>query len=256
MRRPAVTECAVLFPRVLPLLSPFVSPLIWIESGTLKSEIERAEGDLVKERGAGVSTVDGPIMIPASQTFHPLVPRSEGGRRGEGGREGGRVRFHSDPLDCLQAGANSPKDFPETSEEPRPSSSSFPSAEYILFSLAESECKGRRNEEGTSVHDSRTSSPSASARLSRLRSVTVVRLLCFPSFARHSSFRGRTGKKESRGADSSARPSSDITFILFRALLAGPSSDSRLCPSLSRARADPFIFESFRIIALVLPART
>jgi len=34
--------------------------------------------------------------------------------------------------------------------------------------------------------------------------------------SRHSSFCGQNRKKESRGADSSARPSSDITFIPFR----------------------------------------
>lgn len=82
------------------------------------------------------------------------------------------ARLHSDLLDNLEQATirgRQAERFPrDTILEMYLSSilSSFSSSSSSLFFLlGESECKGCRNEEGTSVHNSKTSSPSASARI-------------------------------------------------------------------------------------------
>lgn len=89
----------------------------------------------------------------------------------------------------------------------------------LLFLASKSECKGYRNEEGTSVHNSKTSSPSASSstRLFYLRLVMAVALLCSFEFLVALVAAG-TKRKGILGVSPRGRSSlSDITFILFRA---------------------------------------
>jgi hypothetical protein len=166
MRRLAVsTPCCFL---VCAPFSPFVPPLIWIESGTWKSEIE---GDLVKEcRRIYYWRSDNDSGKPNISSTRASICRREGERRVY-------ILIPSTVCEPVQfAGCKQPERFPRD----------IGGVALLLlllflrvffFSLTESECEGCRNEEGTSVHNS--SSPSASTRLSRLRPATVVRLLCF-----------------------------------------------------------------------------
>lgn len=129
-------------------------------------------------------------------------------------------RLHSDLLDRLEQATIHSREAERFSRDTvlemyLPSTpSSFPSS---IFLLRESKCKGCRNEEGTSVHNSKTSSPSASTRLFCLRLVTVVALLCSSSFSLLSSQPEREEKEFSEQVLGRRSLLSDITFILFQA---------------------------------------
>jgi len=76
----------------------------------------------------------------------------------------------------------------------------------------------------------------------------------FLELRRRFSFRGRNRKKESAPRIRPLAPPRILLLFCF-VPLAGPPL-ALVSARISLERADPFIFESFRIIALVSPART
>lgn len=106
---------------------------------------------------------------------------------------------------------------------------------FPFFLLRESECKGCRNEEGTSVHNSKTSSPSASTRIVLSSSRHARRFSFVPRVSRCSRHSRNEEKRNSRSKSSERSFLSDITFILFRAsTLPGRCPCSSILSSTSR----------------------
>lgn len=208
-----------------------------------KAKSDRVEKDLIKtEHLIPVARTTNPIMIKSNVLFT---------RRTSIHSEDVFILISSAVSSGLQFAADRPKDFPETQYW---RCTFLPLRllfllllSFLFFLLRESECKGCRNEEGTSVHNSKTSSPSASARLFCLRLVTVVVLLCSSSFPLLSSQPEQGEEEFSEQVLGRRSFLSDITFILFSSLVAVWTM------SLFE---HPFIYESFCIIAIVSPACT